>query len=56
MEKYKEDNKKEKQKEEEKKIKIFEMMQQNIQNDKENKAVRQNLEQSTDHLINPIEF
>lgn len=32
------------------------MMQQNIQNDKENKAMRQKLEESTDHLINPIEF
>jgi len=31
-------------------------MQQNIQNDKDNKALRQNVEQLTDHLINPIEF
>ena len=44
MDKVKEDNLKEKQKEEDKKHKIFEMMQQNIQNDKENKAIRQNME------------
>lgn len=56
MEKVKEDHLKEKQKEEDKKHKIFEMMQQNIQNDKDNKAIRQNMEKSTDHLINPIEF
>lgn len=40
MEKYQEDLLKDKKKEEDKKIKIFEMMQQNIQNDKENKALR----------------
>lgn len=56
MAKFEKDKKKKKEAEQEKRIKIMEMMQQNIVNHKINKEKRIKIDKATDHLLNPVTF
>ena len=56
MEIYRKEEEKEKQAADEKRIKIFEMMQQNIQNHKINQENKALADKAVDHLVNPKEY
>ena len=53
---YEEDKQKKRMAEKEKRVKIMEMMQQNILNHRVNQENRLKLEKTTDHLVNPVTF
>lgn len=56
MAKYEQDKQKKKEAEEIKRIKIMEMMQQNIHNHRLNLEKKVKIDKATDHLLNPVTF
>lgn len=56
MAKYEHDKQKKKEAEELKRIKIMEMMQQNIHNHRLNQEKKVKIDKATDHLLNPVTF
>jgi hypothetical protein len=56
MAKYEKEKQKKKELEQEKRMKIMEMMQQNIHNHKLNQEKRIKIDKATDHLLNPVTF